>query len=456
MRLDFSSIPIKIKAFSDQPMAFCEPQSISFMSAIIELIAIETGSRQARERWQAAQLRNLVKHAAAKSAFWKQRIGPRRADNVEFTSLPFLTRNQVREQVESEGALQPETPVKIRRNATSGSTGVPIGFFTSEMNSQYNLVRSMAQYFLEGRDLSPNRVRLRPNRASAKDGFSVQRSSSWLGSLEHFIRSGTNRHIEYFHPNWKLLRKELESEPVGYLIAQDAMVETMLQHFGPAFFKRAGVAMWIPIADGVSQKSREIFASLDIPVRATYSAEEVGTIGAECDKCPGHYHIATSNVIVEVDGNESIGHAGERVGRVLVTHLHSYATPFIRYDIGDLASLADRCACGHDGPTLSNVFGRSKNLLKHADGHLSIFYVRGQELHNLAKFDEYRIRQVDVKTIIVEIGGGTSLSPEEVAALGGLIRSHAGEDFEVEVRLVAKIDWGHRVKRLAYQSEVMT
>jgi len=61
-----------------------------------------------------------------------------------------------------------------------------------------------------------------------------------------------------------------------------------------------------------------------------------------------------------------------------------------------------------------------------------------------------------VKTIIVEIGGGTSLSPEEVAALGGLIRSHAGEDFEVEVRLVAKIDWGHRVKRLAYQSEVMT
>ena len=175
MRLDFSSIPIKIKAFSDQPMAFCEPQSISFMSAIIELIAIETGSRQARERWQAAQLRNLVKHAAAKSAFWKQRIGPRRADNVEFTSLPFLTRNQVREQVESEGALQPETPVKIRRNATSGSTGVPIGFFASEMNSQYNLVRSITQYFLEGRDLSLNRVRLRPNRASAKDGFSVQR-----------------------------------------------------------------------------------------------------------------------------------------------------------------------------------------------------------------------------------------------------------------------------------------
>ena len=179
-------------------------------------------------------------------------------------------------------------------------------------------------------------------------------------------------------------------------------------------------------------------------------------IGAECERNPGHYHVATSNVIVEVDGTEHVGLAGKQVGRVLVTHLHSYATPFIRYDVGDLASLTERCACGHDGPTLSNVFGRSKSLLKHADGRVSIFYVRGQELHSLAKFDEYRIRQVDVKTIIVEFGGGTSLSPEEVAALGALIKNHAGKEFEVDVRSVAKIDWGHRVKRLAYQSEVMT
>src|SRR5215510_3436607 len=117
--------------------------------------------------------------------------------------------------------------------------------------------------------------------------------------------------------------------------------------------------------------------------------------------------------MIEVDDAERIEIAGSRVGRVLVTHLHSYATPFIRYDIGDVAALADRCACGHNGPTLSNVFGRSKSLLKHADGRVSMFYVRTQELRDIAKLDEYRIRQVDVKKIVVEIGSKTPLAAGE-------------------------------------------
>src|SRR5262249_40064549 len=263
---------------------------------------------------------------------------------------------------------------------------VPAEFFVSRMNAQYNEMRSTAQYFLEGRDLALNRVRLYPKSSPTKNGFSVQKSSSWMGALDPFLRTGTNKFIEYLHPNWNLLRKELEDEPIGYLIAHAGWVESALQHFGAAFFERAGVAMWIPIADGVDQKLREVFASLDIPIRASYSAEEVGMIGSECERHPGHYHVATSNVIVEVDNSECISLAGTKVGRVLVTHLHSYATPFVRYDIGDVASLSGCCACGHDGPTLANVFGRSKGLLKHADDSVSIFYIRGYEFHNIANF----------------------------------------------------------------------
>ena len=50
-------------------------------------------------------------------------------------------------------------------------------------------------------------------------------------------------------------------------------------------------------------------------------------IGAECSKFSGYYHVATSNVIVEVvDRRFEID--GINLGKVLVTHLHSYATPF--------------------------------------------------------------------------------------------------------------------------------
>ena len=62
-------------------------------------------------------------------------------------------------------------------------------------------------------------------------------------------------------------------------------------------------------------------------------------IGSECEKIHGNYHVATSNVIIEVSKAAHINLGNKRLGRLLVTHLHSYATPFIRYNVGDVSSL---------------------------------------------------------------------------------------------------------------------
>ncbi len=150
---------------------------------------------------------------------------------------------------------------------------------------------------------------------------------------------------------------------------------------------------------------------------------------------------------VEVDGVP--------LGRVLVTHLHSYATPFIRYDVGDLARLLSRCPCGHDGPVLTNIYGRSKQLLKHADGRISPFYVWGRMLIDIVKFDEYRIRQTDLETIVVEIVAPESLPPEKREAVRRLVAANAGADFNVRVEQWPRIDWGRDIKRLAFRNELL-
>ena len=184
--------------------------------------------------------------------------------------------------------------------------------------------------------------------------------------------------------------------------------------------------MWIAFMEPVDARLRETFAALDIPVRATYSSEEVGMIGTECESFPGNYHVATSNVIVEVGKDEHVKIGDKRLGRVLVTHLHSYATPFVRYDVGDVASLAERCSCGHDGPTLADFTAVQKTLLKHADDRVSTFYVANVRLRNITHFDEFRIRQTDLKTIVVELGGRQSLTPEEIAAVVAFNKDVAG------------------------------
>lgn len=456
MRLDFSELPLKNRAFSEKPMTFIDQAPKNFLAAIIDLVAIETGNRTACEHWQHKQLQNLLQHAVQRSAFWRQRIGTKKINDIDLSDLPILNRSDVVKQVEAEGSLLPPNgTIPTRKHSTSGSSGTPVQFFVSEMNTHYNTVRSAAQYFMEGRDLALNRTRFRQEPMSSKNGFKVKKEDGWLGALGPVFRCGMNKHIEYFNPDFNALCKELERDPIGYLVAQPRLIETMLQHIDPAFFKRTGTAMFIPLTEIAGAELRQAFSSMEIPTRGNYSSEEVGPIGWECAKVPGSYHVATSNVIVEAISDQPIQLRNEGLSRVLVTHLHSYATPFIRYDLGDVATVDKLCPCGHDGPSLSNVYGRAKSLLKHADGHVSIFFLRSKELTAIAKFNEYRIRQTDIKNIVVEIGGRDSLTPEETAAFIKLIKLHAGNEFEVEIKAVAQIDWGHNIKRLGFYSEVL-
>jgi phenylacetate-coenzyme A ligase PaaK-like adenylate-forming protein len=230
-------------------------------------------------------------------------------------------------------------------------------------------------------------------------------------------------------------------------------METLLGWLDAGFLKEARAAMWIPYGETVRPHLVRAFAELGIPVRANYSSEEVGMIGAECDGFPGHYHVATSNVMVEVvDRTHEVD--GVRLGTVLVTHLHSYATPLIRYELGDLACLGDKCRCGHDGPTIHDLQGRASSALRHRDGRLSSFFIRGKDLAARAEFSEFRIRQTAFERIVIEIGGRAELTTAEMDAIAALLRQRAGPGFEVEVRACKEIDWGQSRKRPGFRCEI--
>ena len=192
-----------------------------------------------------------------------------------------------------------------------------------------------------------------------------------------------------------------------------------------------------------------------ISARSTYSAQEVGPIGFECERIPGNYHVATSNVVVEVDFDQSYRLGPYKLGRVLITHLHSYATPFIRYDIGDLATLASKCACGHLGPTLSNVYGRGKNLLKHRNGTVSPFYLGASLIAKLPELKDYRIRQTGLGILDVEVVGRTNLNSSEQNSIMNLVKQQAGNEFQINLRAVAEIDRRGKTKRLGFYNEVL-
>ena len=81
--------------------------------------------------------------------------------------------------------------------------------------------------------------------------------------------------------------------------------------------------------------------------------------------------------------------------------------------------------------------------------------VKATALAKVADFSEYRIRQTGINTVVVEIGGRESLSSDETDALIKLIKVHAGDEFDIQVKTVTHIDWGSNTKRLGFHNELL-
>ena len=437
-------------------MRFLERDAAASLVLFLQIGAVEGGSAESRERWQRTQLQNLLRHASERSSFWRQRLGAEQIEDAPLSSLPVLTRSEVREQVEKEGSLLTlDDGIATAINTTSGSSGTPAQFYTSQMNQTYYGIRSGAQFLFEGLDLTQPRTQLKLNSFLSPGAIKVAVDDSWMGQLSEHVACGKYRVIDYHPQIGRNLVDELLEGEIGYLVAPPWTLDVVLQHVSIDRLKTAGLRLWMAFGGNVDIELRSKFDSVGIPIRANYSSEEFGIIAVECSLNPDHYHVATSNVIVEVvkDGIDLV--ENDEAGFILVTHLHSYATPFVRYDIGDVGQLWTKCRCGHNGPTLSQIFGRQKQLLSHPDGKLSHFQIRAAAITGIVKCDEFRIRQTALDTLVVEIGGRQALDHKEVADLRAFLKRYAGERFDIEIHPVAEIDWGSSRKRLGFRNELL-
>lgn len=456
MKLDLSAFGLRNRAFNEKPMTFLHEDAKRFLSDVIDIIAVETGNKSALEYWQRKQLDNLLSHASTRSEFWRSRIGSQVA-RKKLRDLPILARQDVSRQVKSEGSLlRAADNIGTKLHATSGSSGTPVTFFFSAMNSRYNQIRSTAEYFMRGLPLDLNRTKLSFSNEHLNDnGLNVKTFETWLPDLNSLFVVGKLKHIKYLNPTKEAIRKELLKDRIGYLNCSPWSVEVFFQHITIAELKASGLVRWIAVSETPGPALREAFERAEIPITTNYSSEEVGLIANECSVHPGYFHVASSNVIVEVLNDNSLVMEGVKLGRVLVTHLHSYATPFIRYEIGDLAQHHHRCPCGREGDTLSHIYGRTRSLISHADGRVSPFYINAAQFPLREKIRQYRIRQTTVTTLVVELEVLTELSDEDKRVLMQHLRSIAGEQFHVDLRIVDHIDWGGSVKRLGFHNEIL-
>ena len=142
-----------------------------------------------------------------------------------------------------------------------------------------------------------------------------------------------------------------------YLLTYPSNVMALMQHsqqHGWRLNKRARCTFGEIVEPHVRAACQRIW---NVPLVDMYSSQEVGYIALECPDRDA-YHVQCENVLVEVV--DEAGHACQpgEIGRLLVTTLHNFAMPLIRYDIGDYAEVGEACECGRGLPVLKRIVGR--------------------------------------------------------------------------------------------------
>jgi phenylacetate-CoA ligase len=454
---DLTTRPLGASPYSDLPFAFLDQDALRNLANITAINLIENGDRTARENWQSRQLANLIGHARSRSDFWRQRLSSDVMKRGIMEDLPMQSRDDVNRQVSLEGSLMAtDGNAPIAGYSSTGSTGTPVKVYVCPENGYYTVIRSLAQYFINDLSLTENRVQIAPATSLAKlddKSLAVTTAASWAGPLGKVFSTGTAKTIIYQQDENALI-DELSKSRAGYLISPNRYLDIIMKKGGVDLIKRLGVRLWIHLSDRRDAEIVKALTNIGVPSLSNYSAGEIGPIAFECQKCQDHFHVAHSNVIVECDDQLTSSFNGKVVGRLLVTHLHSYATPIIRYDVGDLGHLEEQCPCGHDGPTISNILGRGKHFLRHPDGRLLPFYMSTRMLLEAIPFNECRIRQDKVDTITLELAERESVTPDEEMKLKKLFVKMTDPAFKIEIKPVRTIDWSGNPKRLFFTSSV--
>ena len=128
-------------------------------------------------------------------------------------------------------------------------------------------------------------------------------------------------------------------------------------------------------------------------------------------------------------------------GEVVVTNLHAYAMPFIRYRIGDLATRAPACACGSPFTALGAVQGRMIDYFPLPDGRLLHPYEIVTRLvwGSQEWMRQYQLVQERRDSVVLYVVAETAPTEEQVTEVIRAVRPVLGDRVHFEVRPVARI-----------------
>jgi phenylacetate-CoA ligase len=388
------------------------------------------------------ELRQLLEFATAESAWWSERLERAGGSGLDalLRSLPVSEPRLLQErydemQLDVPGATAADYVV----HSTSGTTGTPR---RARKHAPSHQIEHDALLLVEWswfeRDVGK---KLAFFLAVLEDDDAVQLRPplTYLGELPPAVH---RRSLD--RPVSELLDALAEHEPT-YLVSTGITTRLLarLQLDEPRPIR--SLEQVLTFTDRVDPALRDLVReAFGARICDRYSSQEVGYIAIQCS-AHDHLHVVPS-VCVEIvdDAGEPCGVGVP--GRVLVTALHSFAMPIIRYELGDIAEWGAPCDAGITWPVLERIRGRTRDVYVGSDGVPRIVALFEQPFVRMPELLDYQV-VVFEDAILLVASTSVELSAEQRGDVAGQLRQAFGVDLPVRFLPTARFDWQGSWKR---------
>lgn len=383
----------------------------------------------------------LVRHAAAESSWWAERLAPAWRDGqLRWSEIPVLTREDFRAQ-SVEPLPVPREHGRTSPATTSGSSGTPVRLHRTQYFHRFTQTLRLHDLRRQGFDPHARRAIITQDRIEHAGEHAHLPASPLFGMGETFVRRAPRFSVEA-HARWLA-----ELGPASLSIAP-TMLRGILEVYASDQTERPPIRRIRTFAETVDptlrRDAREI---LGASIHDFYSSEEAGPIAFQCPRSDDFMHVAASNALVEIVDESGRPCRSGQVGRVVATGFNNYAAPVIRYELGDLAAARQGCPCGFEGPVLEQLLGRIRFLIRLPSGERRYVGASTQPWLEIVPFKERRLVQVSEGVIRVEMVLDRPLTDAERDGLVMLLRTDLSPELTYEVVQVPAIAWTPGDKR---------
>ena len=388
------------------------------------------------------QLRAIVRHAYHNVPYYRALYDEHgvHPDSIrgagDMPLLPAVTKTHFREAPERERVAASVDPETLIPADSSGSSGRPFMIRRSWM--EHNVLhlprlRALRSYGLARNDRALNI--LNPKHIHVRDNKVIGRTLVKLGLLTRQKRVSIHLDPDAIAAEVRAFRPAMLSGYPNTL----ARVSERLER-DPVTPPSIRVAL-VGAESLTPDLRRKIESRLGVPVRDQYGSNECNLMAWECPR-GGPLHTSDDTVLVEVIGPDGGPVAPGERGEVVVTALHSFTMPLIRFRIGDLAEQgAAQCECGAPFATIHGVQGRMLDMFPLPDGRVIHPYYLSETLimDDPDWIENFQLTQERIDHVTMRIVPRAEPTSVRLAALRAHGAELLGADVDFELLVVESI-----------------